>query len=130
MALFRLASACAFKGLCHLVQCQVLWSTNLDHPIARVRILQRDAYKASHVLHRDKIDWIVAAPKEGGLALLQNRLADQLGPEVHECAGAEDGEVQATGAEVLLRAVLDTEELQWSIWAGTQNGHQNEVFHS
>src|SRR6266581_6058074 len=130
MALFRLAFACEFESLCHLIQCQVLRPTNLDHPIAYARILQRDADETSHVLHRYKIDWIVAAPKEGGLALLQNGLADQLGSEVHECAGAEDGEAQATGAEILLRAVLDAEELQWRIGAGTLNRNKNEVFHT
>src|SRR5260370_15181781 len=111
MALFHLASTCAFKGLCHLIQCQVFWSTNLDHLIACAKILQRGADKTSNVLHRYKIDWIVAAPKEGGLALLYDGLTDQLRPEGHECAGAEDGEVHATGAEALLRAVLHTEEL-------------------
>src|SRR6266567_5347913 len=128
MALFHLASTSEFESLCHLIQCQVLRPTNLDHPIAYARILQRDADETSHVLHRYKIDWIVAAPKEGGLALLQNGLADQLGSEVHECAGAEDGEVQATGAEVLLRAVLDAEELQWRIGTGPLYRNKNEVF--
>src|SRR6266567_1776496 len=118
MALFHLASTSEFESLCHLIQCQVLRPTNLDHPIAYARILQRDADETSHVLHRYKIDWIVAAPKEGGLALLQNGLADQLGSEVHECAGA----------EVLLRAVLDAEELQWRIGTGPLYRNKNEVF--
>ncbi len=128
MALFRLAFACAFKGLCHLVQCQVLWPTNFDHPIALTRIFQRDADKTSHVLHRYKIDWIVAAPKDDGLALIQNGLTDQLGQEVHERVRADDGEAQAAGAEVLLRAVLDAEELQWRIGTGPLYRNKNEVF--
>src|SRR5712664_3677233 len=129
MALFRLASACAFKDFGHLVQRQVLWSTNLDHPIACARILQRDADKTSNILHRHKIDRIGAASKDGGLALLYNRLAYQLGPELHEGTGAQDGEVQATGAQILLCAVLDAEELQRRIGAGTLNRHKNEVLH-
>src|SRR5712691_4908111 len=130
MALFRLASACAFKDLCHLIQCQVLWPTNLDHLIVRARVLQCGADKTSNVLHRHKIDRIVATSKDGGLALLQNGLTDQLGPEVHERNGPEDSEAQTTGAQILLRAVLDAEELQWSIWAVTQNGHKQEVLHA
>src|SRR5260221_1993446 len=130
MALFHLASTSEFESLCHLIQCQVLRPTNLDHPIAYARILQRDADETSHVLHRYKIDWIVAAPKEGGLALLQNGLTKQLSPEVHVCAGADDGEAQATVAQILLCAVLNTEELQRGIGAGTLNGNKNEVFHA
>src|SRR5260370_25092179 len=118
MALFHLASTCAFKGLCHLIQCQVFWSTNLDHLIACAKILQRGADKTSNVLHRYKIDWIVAAPKEGGLALLYDGLTNQLGPEVHARTGADDAEPQATGTEVLLCVVLDAKELQCRIGTG------------
>src|SRR6266568_3902019 len=130
MAFFRLASAYAFKDLCHLVQRQVLRPTNLDHLITCTGVFQRGADKMGNILHRHKVDWIVATPKDGGLALLQNGLTDQLSPEVHEGAGAEDGEAQATGAEILLRAVLDAEELQWRIGAGTLNRNKNEVFHT
>src|SRR6266849_2942590 len=129
MALFRLAPACTFKDLCHLVQGQVLWPTHLDHPIACTRVLQGDADKTSNILHGYKVNRVVATPKDGGLALLQNGLADQLSPEVHVCAGADDGETQATGAQILLCAVLDTEELQRGIGAGTLNRNKNEMLH-
>src|SRR6266568_2884684 len=130
MALFRLASACAFKYLRHLVHRQVLRPTNLDHPIMCTWIVQHGADKTSHVLYRHKIDRIVATPKGGGLALLYNGPANQLGPKVHERAGAEDSEAQATGAEILLCAVFDAEELQWRIGAGTLNRNKNEVLHA
>src|ERR1051326_4452652 len=130
MARFRLASACAFKCLCHLVHCQVLWPTYLDHPIACARILQRDASKSSNVLYSYKIDRIGAPPKDGGLPLLYEGLAYQLDPEVHEGTGAHDGEAQATGPEILLGTVLDAEELQRRIGAGTPNRHKNEVLHA
>src|SRR5438105_8974993 len=45
MALFRLASACAFKDLHYLVHSQVLRPTDLAHRIARARVIQRDADK-------------------------------------------------------------------------------------
>src|SRR2546421_11965002 len=112
MTLFRLASACAFKDLRHLIHGQVLWSTNLDHRIARARVIQRNADKTRNILHRHKIDRIVATPKDGGLALLPYGLTDQLGPEFHIRARAQDSEAQATGAEILLHVVLDAEELQ------------------
>ena len=130
MALFRLASACAFKDLHHLIHRQVLWPTNLDHPIMCTWIFQHGADKTSHVVYRHKIDRIVATPKDGGLALLYDGLTDQLGSEVHERVRADDGEAQAAGAEVLLRLVLDAEELYWSIWTGAQHGHKHEVFHA
>src|SRR5712692_8010924 len=130
MALFRLAPACTFKDLCHLVQGQVLWPTHLDHPIACTRVLQGDADKTSNILHGYKVNRVVATPKDGGLALLQNGLADQLSPEVHVCAGADDGETQATGAQILLCVVLDAEELYWRIGTGPLHRNKNEVFHA
>src|SRR2546423_4721559 len=130
MALFRPASACAFKDLRHLIHRQVLRPTNLDHPIMCTWIFQHGADKTSHVLYHHKIDRIVATPKDGGLALLYDGLTDQLGPKVHESTGAEDGEAQATGAEILLCAVFDAEELQWRIGACALNGDKNEVLHA
>src|SRR5438270_3163311 len=130
MALFRPASACAFKDLRHLIHRQVLRPTNLDHPIMCTGIVQKGEDKTSHVLYRHKIDRIVATPKDGGLALLYDGLTDQLGPKVHERAGAEDGEAQATGAEIPLCAVFDAEELQRRIGTCTLNGDKNEVLHA
>src|SRR5258706_5445676 len=111
MALARLASTYAFKGLRHLIHGQVLRSTHLNYRIARPRIIESDAGKASYIFHRYKIDRIAATPKDDGLALLHNWLTDQLGPEVHKSAWANDGEVQSAGAEILLCSVLDAEEL-------------------
>src|ERR1051326_6480695 len=82
MARFRLASACAFKYLGHLVHRRVLWPTYPDDPIAFATILQRDAGKSSNVLYRYKIDRIGAPPKDGGLTLLYEGLAYQLDPQV------------------------------------------------
>src|SRR6266705_3082032 len=130
MALFRLASACAFKDLRYLIHRQVLWPTNLNHPIMCTGIVQHGADKTSHVLYRHKIDRIVATPKDGGLALLHDGLTDQLGPKVHESTGAEDGEAQATGSQILLCTVFDAEELQWRIGTCALNGDKNEVFHA
>src|SRR5258708_26208299 len=97
MALFRLATACAFKDFRHLVHSQVLRSTDLDHRIARARVIQRNADKTRNILHRHKIDRIVAAPKDGGLALLPYGLADQLSPEFHIRARAQDSEAHTNG---------------------------------
>ncbi len=130
MALFRLASTYPCKDFCHLIQRQVLWPTYLDHPIVRARIREGGADKTSDILYCHKIDWIIAPPKDGGLALLQNGLTDQLGSEVHECTGADNSEAQAAGAEILFRAVLDAGELHWSIWTGTHNRNKHKVFHA
>src|SRR5881275_2703960 len=115
MTLFRLASARALKDLRHLIHAQVLRPTNLDHRVARASIIQPDADKTRHILHRHKIDRIVATPKDSGLALLPYGLADQLSPEFHIRARAEDSEAQATGLQILLCTVFDAKELQWRI---------------
>src|SRR5207249_4063120 len=109
---------------------QVLRPTNLDHRVARASIIQGDADKTRYILHRHKIDWIVAAPKDGGLALLPDGLADQLSPELHIRARAEDSEVQTTGSQILLSTVFDAKELQWRIGTRALNGDKNEMFHA
>src|SRR5439155_10584872 len=91
---------------------------------------QPDADKTRNILHRHKIDRIVATTKDGSLALLLNRLTDQLGPELHIRAGAEDSEVQATGSQILLCTVFDAKELQWRIGTCALNGDKNEVLHA
>src|SRR5258708_26270306 len=130
MALFRLSSACAFKDLRHLIHSQVLRPTDLDHRIARARVIQRNADKTRNILHRHKIDWIVTTPKDDGLALLPYRLADQLSPEFHIRARAEDSEAQAAGLQILLCTVFDAKELQWRIGTCALNGDKNEALHA
>src|SRR5437764_13729174 len=97
MTRFRLASARTFEDRRHLIHGQVLRPTNLDHRVARASIIQPDADKTRNILHRHKIDRIVATPKDGGLTLLPYGLTNQLSPEFHIRARAQDSEAQATG---------------------------------
>src|SRR5258708_4458127 len=98
--------------------------------IGRARVIQGNADKTRNILHRHKIDRIVAAPKDGGLALLPYGLADQLSPEFHIRARAQDSEAQTTGSQILLCSVFDAKELQGRIGAYTLNGDKNEEFHA
>src|SRR5205085_7622701 len=90
----------------------------------------RNADKTRHILHRHKIDWIVATPEDGGLALLPDGLTDQLSPEFHIRARAQDSEVQTTGSQILLCTVFDAKELQWRIGTCALNGDKNEALHT
>src|SRR6266567_4488304 len=81
MALFRLASACAFKDLRYLIHRQVLWPTNLNHPIMCTGIVQHGADKTSHVLYRHKIDGIVVAFSDERMGCRQHLLDPQAGTQ-------------------------------------------------
>src|SRR5258708_4870939 len=115
MALFRLATACAFKDFRHLVHSQVLRSTDLDHRIARARVIQRNADKTRNILHRHKIDRIDAAISVEGMSGSQHLL--------HSLAGTrKSGAVSEVAAHNLCPLLLQVRE------AARVSGHDTYRF--
>ena len=74
-------------------------------------------------MDRHEVDRVVAAPKDGCLALLQEWRTDHARPELHEAGGADDGPGEPAPLQRLLRPVLHPHQLYWMIWPPHHRNH-------
>src|SRR6266576_6770908 len=94
-----------------LIEGQVVRTTDIEHRPAESGIEQRKVDEASDIFGGVEVDGIVAAAEHRRLALFDDWLTDNLGPELHECVGPHDDPVEGAGADSVLGAKLHSREL-------------------
>ena len=130
MAFLGWLSGRFFKEFGHLIKGQVLRSTHIDNLIERFRIFQRDQAEFGYILDTHKVDWVLPAAEDGGLAGLKDRFADHPRPEFHEGGRAQDGIVHTAGLQDLLTGKLDTDEFHQAFGVGSQDRDEDKMLHT
>src|SRR5882724_5766137 len=107
-----------------LIEGQVVRTTDVEHRPAESGIEQRKVDEASYIFCGVEVDGIVAAAEHRRLALFDNWLTDNLGPELHEWVGTHDDPVERASPDGVLGAKLHARELHRVVRCGAM--HRDE----
>ena len=98
------------NGLCDLPHGEVLRSTYLDVLALRVGLLGGTRNVLRHIVRRDEINRVLAAPEDPHSSRFHERLPNQFGPGLHVRCRADDSPGQPTRLQFLFSGVLHAEE--------------------
>src|SRR2546430_5673733 len=128
MACFGVTAVVCSDDFDALVQRQVLRTADFKGPAVQPPVGHGQIDEAGNVMNRYEVDRVLAAAENHGRSALDQRIANDAGPQLHEHSWPKDGPLEIAAAQTLLGAELRSIQLQRMVRAGAMDRHQDEAF--